>query len=219
MNEIFNNFAIIPIKEIFYLTDRINLSTGLAIIMISIAIKIFLFVPEKWANKYTEIKKNKFDDIKKEIKAATLKLKGEDKFNVINQIYRKNNHNPFSEIILITPFLVQIPFFIIIFYTFQNINNEIFLQKTFYILNDLSLPDSLINIFYFKINFLPILMTIINILSLLVSSKKNKIEIFSFCVPIIFLLVLYNQPSSILLYWTTNNLIFLILILFKNRIK
>ena len=86
--------------------------------------------------------------------------------------------------------------------------------ESFFFLTDLSKQDQLINLFDFKINLLPILMTIINILSSYVYTEKlSKSEKFQlYITAIVFLFLLYTSPSGLVFYWTCNN----IFSLFKN---
>lgn len=58
------------------------------------------------------------------------------------------------------------------------------------------------------INLLPIVMTVISLLSVGVYAKDlvNSEKIQLFILPVIFLILLYNSPSGLVLYWTLNNL-------------
>ena len=62
------------------------------------------------------------------------------------------------------------------------------------------------------VNVLPVLMTVINLASGAIYSKeqsrKDKIQIWTLA--LIFLVILYNSPSGLVLYWTFNNLFSLI---------
>ena len=60
----------------------------------------------------------------------------------------------------------------------------------------------------FSINILPIVMTLINIVSIIVYTKgsplKEKIQLYVMAV--LFLVLLYKSPSGLVLYWTMNNI-------------
>lgn len=64
----------------------------------------------------------------------------------------------------------------------------------------------------FAINVLPILMTFINIISILIytkdSPKKEKVQLYIMAG--LFLVLLYNSPSGLVVYWTMNNIFSLI---------
>ena len=53
-------------------------------------------------------------------------------------------------------------------------------------------------------------MTILNIFAVYNFNKLLRNGFVDYVVPMFFLLILYDQPSCIVLYWTTNNFIYLI---------
>ena len=219
MSEIFNIILVLPLKNFFYLSDYLNIQIGTSIIILSLLVKVILINPENWINKIISTKSFHFQNIKNEVRLATKNLKGEEKFDLTNEIYKKNYYNPFYEIILILPYLIQIPFFLIIYYCFKSINSEIFYNKDYYFISDLSNPDNLIYLFSFNLNLLPILMTVINLIALTQFDKKYRNGNLDYLLPLFFFILLYNQPSALVLYWTNNNLIYLLIILFKKFYK
>ncbi|MBO4637467.1 MAG: hypothetical protein J5685_10020, partial [Clostridiales bacterium] len=72
----------------------------------------------------------------------------------------------------------------------------------------LSLPDSMMNIGGFGINVLPILMTLINVVSSIVYGKGKKFseQWQTYLLAALFLILLYTSPSGLVLYWTCNNI-------------
>ena len=85
-------------------------------------------------------------------------------------------------------------------------------NTSFWIFSNLGAPDGLIYLFGISINVLPILMTLINLLSAEIYSKDkpvfDKIQMYSFA--LIFLILLYHSPSGLVIYWTLNNIFSLI---------
>ena len=79
-------------------------------------------------------------------------------------------------------------------------------------IKDLGAPDGLIVIGGIAINLLPILMTLINVISSALYLKgfplKTKIQLYGMAA--FFLVFLYNSPSALVFYWTLNNLFSLI---------
>ncbi len=91
-------------------------------------------------------------------------------------------------------------------------------------IRDLSLPDGALTIGGIAINILPILMTIVNIVSSSIYSKKtslrDKIQLYGLA--LIFLVLLYRSPSGLVFYWLLNNIFSLcknIVMVFGSRIK
>lgn len=83
-------------------------------------------------------------------------------------------------------------------------------------IKDLAKPDNLITIGSFSINVLPVLMTLINIISGAIYTKgfslKDKLQLY--VMALFFLVFLYNSPSGLVFYWTMNNVFSLIKNLF-----
>jgi hypothetical protein len=80
---------------------------------------------------------------------------------------------------------------------------------SFLMIRNLGKPDALLP---FGINFLPILMTVINCVSGAVYTKgfpgKEKIQLYGMAA--VFLVLLYNSPAGLVLYWTLNNVFSLV---------
>lgn len=84
--------------------------------------------------------------------------------------------------------------------------------------------DALFRIGNFPINVLPIAMTLINIIAGAIYTKgfkaKDKIQIYGMA--LVFLVILYNSPSGLVIYWTMNNVFSLVKNIFykiKNPLK
>ena len=69
------------------------------------------------------------------------------------------------------------------------------------------MPDALLTIGGLSINLLPVLMTVINIISSSIYTKgaplKEKVQLYGMA--LLFLVLLYDSPSGLVLYWTANN--------------
>jgi hypothetical protein len=74
------------------------------------------------------------------------------------------------------------------------------------------MPDALFSIAGFKINILPIIMTVINCASGAIYTKgmavRDKLQIYGMA--LLFLVLLYNSPAGLVFYWTMNNFFSLI---------
>jgi hypothetical protein len=106
--------------------------------------------------------------------------------------------------------LLQIPFFIAA-YRFLS-HTRLLDGVSFLFIKNLIVPDGLIKLPFGSINFLPVLMTVINIASSLIYAKnlekKELVQLFG--LSLVFLVLLYNSPSGLVLYWTFNNLFSLV---------
>lgn len=73
---------------------------------------------------------------------------------------------------------------------------------SWWLIDDLSSPDNLLN----GVNLLPLLMTAINIIgAFAIKNFSMKERIQASIIAILFLILLYDAPSALLIYWTFNN--------------
>lgn len=73
---------------------------------------------------------------------------------------------------------------------------------SWWLIDDLSSPDNLLN----GVNLLPLLMTAINIVgAFAMKDFSTRERIQASVIAILFLILLYDAPSALLIYWTFNN--------------
>ncbi len=197
---------------------------GLAIIGVSIAVNILSLPLYRRADLISGLEKEKQKAMAPWISHIRRVFKGDERFMMLSAYYRKQGYKPFYALRSSIPLLMQIPFFIAAYHFLSNLGR---LHGTpFLLIKDLGQPDQLIlipgiylNVFTgpillgeLTVNVLPILMTLINIISSLIYTKgspiKDKINLF--VMALIFLILLYQSPSGLVLYWTVNNVFSLI---------
>ena len=137
-------------------------------------------------------------------------FKGDEKFMMIQEFYRQNGYHPLYALRSSLSILIEIPFFIAAYNFLSHCST---LHGTaFWFIKDLGNPDHLFSIaignFSFKVNVLPILMTLINFISgdiyLKGTSFREKLQLYFLA--LIFLVLLYDSPSGLVLYWILNNI-------------
>ena len=149
-------------------------------------------------------------ELKPYIEKIKRNFKGNEQFFLLKTLYRQHDYNPVMALRNSISLLLQIPFFIAAYHFFSS---QTWLSgQACGILSDLSKPDMLLNLGGFNINFLPILMTVINIISCEIYLKEDGIRprIQPYCLAIFFLVVLYDSPSILVMYWTLNNFFYLL---------
>lgn len=150
-------------------------------------------------------------------------FRGNERFMMLQTYYRQNGYNPaLSPFKGMTSLLLEIPFFIAAYGFLSKL--ELLNGVSFFLIKDLGQPDRILSIGKFGINVLPIIMTLVNVLSSIVYLKdaplKSKIQVYGFA--LIFLVLLYNSPAGLVVYWICNNLFSLVKNLFykfKNPVK
>ena len=192
-----------------FFTEEIS-GGGIAIIGVSLVIN-FLTLP--LYNKADKIQQKERDlQLKLEPRVKKIKsaFKGDEQFLILSEYYRQNNYHPLYSLRNALSIIIQIPFFMAAYNYLSNC--DALKDVSFFFLKNLGEPDALFSISIgsklFVVNILPIIMTLINVVSGIIYSKgfplKEKIQIYGLAA--IFLVILYNSPSGLVFYWILNNL-------------
>jgi YidC/Oxa1 family membrane protein insertase len=211
-------FPIIQLIELCYLfTYRIFHNLGLAVCGVSLTVSLLTlplyFIAEKWQENERLIQKK----LKPKIDKIKTVFKGDEQYMILTTYYRQNHYHPIYALRNSFSLLIQIPFFIAAYSYLSRL--EGLKGASFFFISNLGAPDGLLNLpgLSFSINILPIAMTIINISAGIIYTRgflfKDKVQLHAMA--LVFLLLLYNSPSGLVLYWTLNN----VFSLFKNILK
>jgi len=220
MPKILYTLIIFPVEQIieicYVLAFHISQNPGLSIVGLSIAVSTLIlplyFMAEKQQQAEYE-KQNQMRRMKDNINAV---FKGDKRYMMLSTLYRQHHYHPAYALRSSLGLLIQVPFFIAAWHFLNNL--ELINGQAFLFIKDLSTPDRLL---FGKINFLPFLMTFINIVSGVVYTKhlENRDKIQAYCIPAVFLILLYNSPAALVLYWTCNNFFNLFKIILLKKIK
>jgi len=209
MADLLYTIIIYPITQIlefvFVFAQKLFKETGLSIICISAAISILTLplyaVAEKWQQleRDTERKlKSKVDKIKKI-------FNGDEQYMILSTYYRQNHYHPIYALRSSFGLLIQIPFFIAAYSYLSHL--EIIKNVPFFFIKNLGAQDALFSIGGFSVNLLPVIMTLINCIAGAIYVKglpvRDKFQLYGMAG--LFLILLYNSPSALVLYWTMNN--------------
>lgn len=186
--------------------DNYGLSIlGLSFIVTVCCLPLYI-IAEKWQSLDLSIQKK----LEPGIKRIKQTFKGDEQYMILSTFYKQNHYHPLYSLRSSFSLLIQIPFFMAAYSFLSNL--EIIKGCSFLFIKDLGNPDNLFSIGTFKINILPILMTLINCISGVIYSKghplREKIQIYVFA--LVFLVLLYNSPSGLVVYWTMNNVFSLV---------
>ncbi len=192
---------IFVIEQILLFSYELTANYGWSIILLSFAISLLLlpvFIYIEKSKKKDDVVKKKMQPLIDEIKRV---YKGQERYYYIKTINRQYNYSSFKALIPILSLLLQIPFFIAAYQFLEHY--EPLKEVSFWFINDLSQPDALFGV----VNFLPILMTIVNLITVYFytingdGSERKQMLILAG----VFLVLLFNLPSGLVLYWTMNN--------------
>ncbi|MCL2242947.1 MAG: YidC/Oxa1 family membrane protein insertase [Treponema sp.] len=209
MTEILFNIIIFPIIQIleisFTLSQKLFRETGISVIFIGIVISVLCLPLYAVAERWQQIERDTVKKLKPKVDLFKKTFKGDKRYMILSTYYRQNNYHPIYALRSSFGLLIQIPFFIAAYYYLSHL--ELLNGVNFTFIDDLSSPDALFSIGGFTINVLPLAMTFITCISSFIYTKglctRDKIQLYGMAA--VFLILLYNSPSALVLYWTMNN--------------
>jgi YidC/Oxa1 family membrane protein insertase len=198
------------IEFVFVFSIKVFKNTGLSVVSVSIAVSLLCLplyiVAEKWQQLERDIQKR----LKPKIEKIKNVFKGDEQYMILSTYYRQNHYHPVYAMRSTFGLLIQIPFFIAAYSFLSHL--EVLEEVPFLFVHDLSIPDGLFPVASLSVNILPIAMTVINLIAGSVYLRgfllKDKVQLYGMAM--VFLVLLYNSPSALVLYWTMNNIFSLI---------
>jgi YidC/Oxa1 family membrane protein insertase len=214
MLDILYTLIIYPIVQIiefvFIFVEKVFKETGLSVIGVSAAVSVLCLPLYAVAEKWQQVERDTQKRLKSKVDKIKKVFKGDEQYMILSTYYRQNHYHPVYAMRSTFGLLIQIPFFIAAYSYLSQL--EALKNESFFFISDLGAPDGLVSIGSLAINILPVAMTVINIIAGAVYLRgfplKDKVQLYSMAV--IFLILLYNSPSGLVLYWTLNNVFSLI---------
>jgi len=195
----FMNKAVVVIHGWF---EGFSWAWGIAVILLTVFIRILIWPLH---NKSTRTMKRmgKLQPMMKE-----LKEKYADNPQKVNQetmkLYREYGVNPMGGCL---PMLIQIPIF---FGVFKMLGSAVEMRgASFMWVDDLSMPDTVAEVWGIPINLLPIIMAVTMVFQMRLtpqSGDKLQRRIFML-MPLMFFFFCYNYAAALALYWSTQNVV------------
>ena len=175
----------------------------LAIILLSIVVRLITTPLEKIANKSVEKEREIKSVISPQIDGIKIEFAGGERHAKIKRLYARYSYHPIYAIRSMFNLLVQLPFFIAAYYMIGESSEIQGIIAPF--VGDLSKPDGLL---FSAVNLMPFIMTAVNLAAIYTTPGFNlKDSIQGIGIAFLFLILLYSAPVALLIYWTTNNLI------------
>ncbi|MDA0323813.1 MAG: YidC/Oxa1 family insertase periplasmic-domain containing protein [Verrucomicrobia bacterium] len=209
-----------PLLKLLNLLHKLIPNYGVAIILLTIIIKV-VFWPI--THKSTEQMK-KMATLQPEMKELQAKFK--DKPQKLQQetmaLYKLHKVNPMAGCL---PMVIQIPVFISLFTVLRS---AVELRYAGFLwIPDLSEPEGLFREFFTAVpyvsalNILPIFMTVLTFLQqkLTPSSVDPQQQKIMMMMPVVFLFILYNMASGLVLYWSVNQVLSILQLVLQKKVK
>lgn len=216
------NIIISPIESVvdwifLFITNKIE-EVGVigAVLGVSLAINFLALPLYNIADSLQEKERKIAKSLEYRVKRIKKAFKGDEQFMMLSEYYRQNNYHPLYVLRSSLSILIEIPFFIAAYHYLSH--NTLLNGASWWIFKDLGAPDDFFSLhlgsYMLRIHILPILMTLINFVSGAIYTKdatfREKAQLY--VIAVIFLALLYNSPSGLVIYWILNN----IFSLFKN---
>lgn len=199
-------YPLIWILQIAFLSlTQVIGSYGLALIFLSLITSLIMAWLGRLIKRYPEREALVHSLMLPKLKEIKTDSNPQDRHQKTVALYKKYNYHPILALRSAFPLFLQLPFLFAAYHMLSSL--DVLQGVSFWLIRDLSAPDALLA----GINLLPIIMTVVNITTALLTttfSPKDKAQ--AFVIAGLFLILLYNAASALLVYWTMNNIIFLI---------
>jgi YidC/Oxa1 family membrane protein insertase len=214
------------VMEFFYLLIP---NYGVAIILLTLFTKI-IFLPMTFKSSESTAKMAALNPKMAEIRAR-LKGKPEKMNQEIAELYKREKVSPLSGCL---PLLLQLPIF---FALYNLLNSHFELRGALFIpgwIPDLSAPESVLDfgftiplVNWTSLRLLPLIMLGTQLLSSKFTQpagagqqqSAGQMKLMTYAMPIVFLFILYDMPSGLVLYWTIQNILSIAQQLYINHRK
>jgi YidC/Oxa1 family membrane protein insertase len=181
-------------------------SFGTSIVVLSLVFNFVLLPIYHFAEKVQN--KERVARARMEPKVQEFKrcFSGHERHMMISALYRQHHYHPVFALRSIVPLLIQVPVFIAAYGLLSDYPP--IWEKSYLGIANLGAPDGLLS----GINVLPIIMTVINLVSAYVYSRDLSVQerTQTWLIAMVFFVLLYNSPSGLVLYWICNNVFSLI---------
>jgi len=198
------------LEAVYSLSFYFLRSCGAAIFPLSLAVNLLLLPFYNRADAIQSEERERVKKMEPAVQHIKKTFKGDERYMMLQTYYRQNNYKPVYALRSSLALILEVPFFIAAYRFLTTLPGM--QGASFGLLKNLAESDKLLRIGSVTINVLPILMTLINIVSSEVYTKgmsiKDKLQLHAMA--ILFLVLLYNSPSGLVLYWTLNNVFSLV---------
>jgi len=201
-------------ETIYMVANRFINHPGLSIVVLSLIMNILVLPLYRRADAMQEASRDVEAKLQNGVSHIKKTFSGDERMMILQTYYRQNDYRPTDALRGSVSLLLEIPFFMA---AYQFLSALPLLEGvSLGPIADLSAPDALIALGSLRINLLPVLMTLINVISSAIYLKgfplKTKVQLYGMA--LFFLVFLYTSPSGLVFYWTLNNLFSLVKTIF-----
>ena len=204
-------YPIVQVIEVTYkIFSQLFANTGIAIMGVSFVVTVLCLPLYIVAEKWQQLERDTQARLKGGVDRIKAVFKGDEQYMILSTYYRQNHYHPMMALRSSFGLLIQVPFFMAAYSCLSSL--PALQGQSFLFIRDMGAPDALFSIGGFEVNVLPMAMTAINIVAGAIYTKgfpfKEKAQIYGMA--LLFLVLLYNSPAGLVLYWTMNNVFSLV---------
>ncbi len=198
---VFVDPIILLLKFLFTEFHSVTRDYGVSLVLMSLSVTLLTaplyYLAEHWRRIEVDLQRR----MSRELASVRAHYDGQKRFYLTRNVHRLHGYSPLLAVRASFGLLVQIPFFFAAYLYLSHY--EGYAGVGFLFLKDLGKPDGLFGV----VNILPIAMTLINVASALVYTRSFSLKGSGplLVMSLLFLVLLYNQPAALLVYWTMNN--------------
>jgi membrane protein insertase Oxa1/YidC/SpoIIIJ len=181
-----------------------GLGTGGRIVAFSVILNLILMPLYQQMEKRSRGTRALRQKVTQDVERMQRHFKGRERYFYIRAVYRQYGYHPLSHALGSADLAVQVVVFFTVFHFLSGL--QALSGASFGPLHDLSRPDGLLG----GVNLLPFVMTAVNIGATFAYTPERSRRVQALLLAGLFLVLLYNSPSGLVLYWTTNNLFSLV---------
>jgi membrane protein insertase Oxa1/YidC/SpoIIIJ len=208
---------LVQLIEIIFMVFNRMLNAGMAVVAVSLAVSLLTHPFYMMAEKWQRVERDDRARLARKLGRIRAVFSGDERYLITTAYYRQNHYHPLYSLRNSIGLLIQIPFFMAAYTCLSNL--QVLQGARFLFIKNLGAPDALIPL-WGGVNLLPVVMTVINCVSAAVytgglygktaksAGRSGVVQLYLMAA--VFLALLYNSPSGLVLYWTCNNLFSLV---------
>lgn len=191
---------------VFSLLMRGLSDPGLALIGVSLVVNLLCLPLYRMADRAQDEERQRQKRMEYRTEQIKRSFKGDERYMMLSTYYRQQGYKPIYALNGSFSLLLQIPVFMAAYGYLSSC--EALKGASFLFLSDLGAPDGLIVLGNVTLNLMPLLMTLLNVVSTAIYTRdlalRDKVQAYGLA--LVFLVLLYQSPSGLVLYWTCNQL-------------
>ena len=180
-------------------------NAGAAILPLSLAVNLLLLPFYRQADRIQDEARAQQSRMSAGVAHIKRAFRGDERTMMLQTYYGQNGYKPWHALKGAVPLMLELPFFIAAYRFLSGLS--LLNGVRFGPIRNLGAPDALLSVAGVSVNLLPVVMTAVNIVSSSIYARgQDRRERLKLCgMALIFLALLYNSPSGLVLYWALNN--------------